>query len=161
MNKPVPQELRTDAKVIARPPHPLLRLKALQFNQEKIVLAITIVLFASFCLTLDQFATPGNLISLLQSVAILGVLGVGMSLVVIGRGIDLTMVTIMAISVGWVFNEINDGLPAGVAFALGFGLAAVGRNRQWRSDCLCRNSGDLRDAGDGHLYLRARPFRVG
>jgi ribose transport system permease protein len=125
VNKPVPQELRTDAKVIARPPHPLLRLKALQFNQEKIVLVITIVLFASFCLTLDQFATPGNLISLLQSVAILGVLGVGMSLVVIGRGIDLTMVTIMAISVGWVFNEINNGLPAGAAFALGFGLAVL------------------------------------
>lgn len=125
MNKPVPQELRTDAKVIARPRHPLLRLKALQFNQEKIVLAITIVLFASFCLTLDQFATPGNLISLLQSVSILGVLGIGMSLVVIGRGIDLTMVTIMAISVGWVFNEINNGLPVGSAFALGFGLAVL------------------------------------
>ena len=53
----------------------LNRLKGVQFNQEKIVFAITIVLFATFCLTLDQFATPGNLISLFQSVAILGVLG--------------------------------------------------------------------------------------
>ena len=103
----------------------LNRLKGVQFNQEKIVFAITIVLFATFCLTLDQFATPGNLISLLQSVAILGVLGIGMALVVIGRGIDLTMVTVMAISVGWVFNEINTGLSVGAAFGLGLGFAIL------------------------------------
>jgi ribose transport system permease protein len=97
----------------------------LEFNQEKVVLAITVVLFASFCLMLDQFATPGNLISLLQSVAILGVLGVGMALVIIGRGIDLTMITTMAISVGWVFSEINNGKSVGSAFGLGFGLAVL------------------------------------
>ena len=48
-----------------------------------------------------------------------------MALVVIGRGIDLTMVTIMAISVGWVFNEINNGFSVGSAFALGFGFAVL------------------------------------
>jgi ribose transport system permease protein len=35
------------------------------------------------------------------------------------------MVTIMAISVGWVFSEINSGMSVGLAFALGFGLALV------------------------------------
>jgi ribose transport system permease protein len=125
MNKPVPQDMGADGKVAPRPPHPLLHFKGLQFNQEKIVLAITVVLFSIFCLTLDKFASPGNLISLLQSVAILGVLGVGMALVVIGRGIDLTMVTIMAISVGWVFNEINNGIPVPAAFALGLGFAIL------------------------------------
>jgi ribose transport system permease protein len=79
----------------------------------------------SFCLTLNQFATAGNLISLLQSVAILGVLGVGMAFVIIGRGIDLAMVTVMAISVAWMFNEINRGLSIAAAFGLGIGLAAL------------------------------------
>jgi ribose transport system permease protein len=120
----LPQDLRTDLKPIGRPSltH---RMRGVQFNQERIVLAITIVLFATFCLTLDQFATAGNLLSLLQSVAILGVLAIGMALVVIGRGIDLTMVTIMAISVGWVFNQINDGVSIGAAFALGIGFSIV------------------------------------
>jgi ribose transport system permease protein len=103
----------------------LARLRRVQFTQEKIVLAITVVIFLVFSLTLNQFASAGNIISLLQSVAILGVLGVGMALVVIGRGIDLTMVTVMAISVGWVFNEINHGVSTPAAFALGFGFALV------------------------------------
>jgi ribose transport system permease protein len=59
----------------------------------------------------------------LQSVTILGVLGVGMALVVIGRGIDLTMVTVMVVSVGWVFSQINQGTSIPIAFALGLGLA--------------------------------------
>jgi ribose transport system permease protein len=99
--------------------------KGPQFTQEKIVLAITLAIFLVFSLTLNQFASPGNLLSLLESVTILGVLGVGMALVVIGRGIDLTMVTVMVVSVGWVFSEINGGAPIAAAFALGFGLAAL------------------------------------
>jgi ribose transport system permease protein len=101
------------------------RVKGIYFSQETIVLAITVVLFAVFSLTLNQFASAGNLLSLLQSVTILCVLGIGMALVVIGRGIDLTMVTIMAISVGWVFSEINSGTSIAAAFALGFGLAVL------------------------------------
>jgi ribose transport system permease protein len=101
------------------------RFVELRFNQERIVLVLTLALFISFCLTLNQFATAGNLISLLQSVAILGVLGVGMAFAIIGRGIDLAMVTVMAISVAWMFNEINRGLSIAAAFGLGIGLAAL------------------------------------
>lgn len=125
MDEPTSRDLISNVQRVAPPPSAQRSLRGWQFNQEKIVFVITIVLFASFCLTLDQFATAGNLISLLQSVAVLGVLGVGMALVVIGRGIDLTMVTIMAISVGWVFNEINNGVPVGVAFGLGLGFALL------------------------------------
>lgn len=125
MNNLLTRNGLNDGKLASVLRQALLHLRRLQFNQEKIVLAITIVLFATFCLTLDQFATPGNLISLLQSVAVLGVLGVGMALVVIGRGIDLTMVTVMAISVAWVFSEINGGMGTAAAFALGFGFALL------------------------------------
>jgi ribose transport system permease protein len=125
MSKSTPRDLDNIGAKVTNYPSLLQRLGSVHFNQEKIVLAITVVLFATFSLTLGQFATLGNLISLLQSVAILGVLGIGMALVVIGRGIDLTMVTIMAISVGWVFNEINTGLPVGTSFALGLGLAVL------------------------------------
>lgn len=95
------------------------------FNQEQIVLALTLGLFVAFCFTLNQFATIGNLVSLLQGVAILAVLGVGMAIVVIGRGIDLTMVTVMVISVAWMFNEINKGMSIPAGFGLGIGLALL------------------------------------
>jgi ribose transport system permease protein len=99
--------------------------KLVHFNQEQIVLAITVSLFIGFCLTLNNFATAGNLISLVQSVAILGVLSVGMSLIIIGRGIDLTMVAVMAMSVGWVFSQVANGMGIAPAFALGFGFALL------------------------------------
>jgi hypothetical protein len=37
------------------------RFVELRFNQERIVLVLTLALFISFCLTLNQFATAGNL----------------------------------------------------------------------------------------------------
>jgi ribose transport system permease protein len=96
-----------------------------RLSQERIVLIIALAMFLVLSATLPQFATAGNLVSLVQSVAILGVLSVGMSIVIIGRGIDLTMVTTMAISVGWVFSEINKGSSTDVAFAMGFGFALL------------------------------------
>lgn len=71
MDKPISQDVSASAKLAGRPASAWRRFKQFQFNQEKIVLAITAVLFGAFCLTLDQFATTGNLISLLQNVAIL------------------------------------------------------------------------------------------
>src|SRR5882757_775357 len=65
-------------------------------SQEQIVLLITIMLLIVFGLTLNGFATVSNLLNLLRSISILGVLGLGMGLIVISRGIDLREVAIMA-----------------------------------------------------------------
>jgi ribose transport system permease protein len=98
-----------------------------RFSQERIVFAITVVLFVIFSATLDRFLTSANLLSLLQSVSVLGILGVGMAIVVIGRGIDLSIVATMAISVAWVLFMMNQGVSAPVAFALGIGFSlAIG-----------------------------------
>mgnify|MGYP001551266696 CR=1 FL=1 len=95
------------------------------FSQERIVLAITIALFVLFSATLNRFLTSANLLSLLQSVSVLGILGVGMAIVVIGRGIDLSIVAIMAIPVAWVLYMMNQGVPVPAAFALGLGFSVA------------------------------------
>src|SRR5580698_2681036 len=95
----------------------------LRFNQERIVFAITVALFVIFSLTLNRFLTSANLLSLLQSVSVLGILGVGMAIVVIGRGIDLSIVATMAIPVAWVLFMMGQGVSTPVAFALGVGLS--------------------------------------
>jgi ribose transport system permease protein len=46
--------------------------------------------FASFCLFLHGFLSVGNILTLVRSVAVLGMLSIGMAFVVIGRGIDLS-----------------------------------------------------------------------
>ena len=70
-------------------------------TQEKIVLLIAIVLFCVFSIFLRGFLSPNNILTLLRSVSTLGILGVGMAIVVIGRGIDLTIVAIYAMSAAW------------------------------------------------------------
>lgn len=98
-----------------------------QFNQERIVLVIALAMFAAFSVALHGFFTPGNIISLVQNVSILGVLGIGMALTIIGRGIDLSMVANMAVSVAWLLYLANHGTPLPIAILLGFGLSlAIG-----------------------------------
>ncbi len=103
------------------------RLSLAKPNQEQIVLLITIVLLIAFGLTLTGFATLTNLLNLLRSISILGILGLGMGLIVISRGIDLSEVAIMAGSWAIALNEMQQGMPIGWACLIALGLAlAIG-----------------------------------
>ncbi len=55
--------------------------------------------------------------------SVLGILGVGMAVVVIGRGIDLSIVATMAIPVAWVLYMMNQGVSVAAAFGLGIGFS--------------------------------------
>jgi ribose transport system permease protein len=92
-------------------------------NQEQIVLLITIMLLIVFGLTLNGFATLTNLLNLLRSISILGILGLGMGMIVISRGIDLSEVAIMAGSWAIALIEIQNGMPIGWACIVALGLA--------------------------------------
>lgn len=96
-----------------------------QFSQEHIVFAIAVLLFIVFAFTLRGFLAPDNLLSMLRNVSILGVLGFGMAFAVIGRGIDLAIVTTMVMSVAWMLTLANHDVPMWFALVAGFGLAAV------------------------------------
>jgi ribose transport system permease protein len=94
-------------------------------NQERIVFLLTVLLFVIFSLTLNNFLAAGNILSLLRSVAVLGILGLGMLIVVLGRGIDLSLVATMAISVAWAMQLISTGMPVSVAMTMGLLFALV------------------------------------
>src|SRR3954465_10657415 len=67
-----------------------------RLNQEGIVLAIAVVLFIAASVGLPGFFASDNLVSIVRSVSVLGILALGMAIVIIGRGIDLSAVAIMA-----------------------------------------------------------------
>lgn len=96
-------------------------------NQERIVLAIAVLLFAVAAVGLPGFLTSANLVSIVRSIAVLGILALGMSIVIIGRGIDLSMVAIMAMSVAWYLQLLGNGTGdlAALTLVLG-GVLAVG-----------------------------------
>jgi ribose transport system permease protein len=94
-------------------------------GQSAIVTVLTAILMAAFGLAVPGFMSIDNLFSLLQNVAILGILSLGMGIVVIGRGIDLAVVATMAISVGWVLNLVANGESLTTAIAYGFCFAIL------------------------------------
>jgi ribose transport system permease protein len=97
----------------------------LKLTQEAIVATLALVLFVAFALTLHNFLTAGNLVALVRSVSILGILGLGMGLVVISRGIDLAMVATMVVSVSWVLSLAQAGMPLAGALLIGATLVIV------------------------------------
>ena len=96
-------------------------------GQEQIVLLITLLLLAVFSVVLPGFATAANLLNLLRSVSVLGILGLGMGLIVISRGIDLSEIAIMSGSWIVAVTELNAGMPMAAAIAVGLAIAlAIG-----------------------------------
>ncbi len=96
-------------------------------SQEHIILGTALGLFVLFSVFSDGFFAVGNLVSLLKNVSILGVLALAMSVVVIGRGIDLAIVPIMVISTAFFLVLYNGGMSPYLAGLCGLGFAvAVG-----------------------------------
>jgi ribose transport system permease protein len=110
----------------AAPSGMFARLAAVNFDQQSIVLAVAVALFLLFSFFLKGFAEVGNLLTLLQSVAVIGVLGLGMAVVIIGRGMDLSMIAVLVMPTAWMFVVVENGLPVGVAsfYALLIAIAA-------------------------------------
>ena len=87
-------------------------------NQERIVLGIAVLLFAVAAVALPGFFAQNNLVAIVRSISVLGILALGMSVVIIGRGIDLSMVAIMAMSVAWYLQLLGNGVADAQAFAM-------------------------------------------
>ena len=83
-----------------------------------VVLALGLLL--GFSVNFDRFATASNLSTILTQVTIIGIVGIGQTLVILTAGIDLSVGVIMVISsVVMGRLAVIDGLPVGVAFPLG------------------------------------------
>jgi ribose transport system permease protein len=89
-------------------------------SQAVIVLGVTLVLFLLLSTILPGFISLGNLFTLSRNISILGILALGMAVVVIGRGIDLSQIATLACSSAIAITLINDGWQPVVA--IGFGL---------------------------------------
>lgn len=95
-----------------------------------------LVAFFVLCIVLsissEFFLTWGNLTNVLRQTAINGVLAVGLTFVILARGIDLSVGSIMALAgaVGASLAAVNSSLPVAlaVAAALGAGFACGAMN---------------------------------
>ena len=118
----------TTAATVERDKAPPLRGLS-KLGQEQVVGAITVLLLIVFALALPGFATVQNLLGLVRSISILGILGLGMGLVVISRGIDLSEIALMACPWAIGLIAIDHGLSsfwaAALALAIALGVGAL------------------------------------
>jgi ribose transport system permease protein len=82
-----------------------------RLSQEQVVAAIVIILLIVFAVALPGFATTRNILGLIRSISILGILGLGMGVIVISRSIDLSEIALMACPWGVALIANQHGLP--------------------------------------------------
>jgi ribose transport system permease protein len=99
--------------------------RSIKLDQQKIVLLLFVVIFAGFSALLPGFLSVGNIVAMLRSISVLGILGFGMAIVVIGRGIDLSLVALMAVPTALVMTLAQTGFGVSEAVILGLLFAAV------------------------------------
>lgn len=99
------------------------RKKKRVISQQLVVIIISALMVVGFSLFLPAFLTPLNMVALLQNVAILGILSLGMAVIVIGRGIDLSMVALLVVPSGLLLQMVQNGHSVGLGLAAAFALA--------------------------------------
>ena len=72
---------------------------------ETVVLAVTLTLIVVFAATVDGFATRGNVSVILSNSASLAILSCGLAVVIISRGLDLSIIAVMVVGMinAWLF----------------------------------------------------------
>ena len=88
------------------------------------VLAALVLLVIAASFLSESFLTPPNLLNILRQVAIVGILAIGMTFVILTRGIDLSVGSLLGISVVF-YAGLLEGHSMAVAIPLGLAAAML------------------------------------
>ena len=94
-------------------------------RQEYVVLATAILIALIFGLTVPKSFSGASIALLFKSISVIAIYAIGMAIVVIGRGIDLSQVSIAAVSTAWVVTLLSAGVDVPVAVGLGLLFAVL------------------------------------
>ncbi|MFV0534154.1 MAG: ABC transporter permease [Cumulibacter sp.] len=100
------------------------RKRVADLDQGVLVGGLVIVLAVALAIFVDRFATSGNLVSIALTVSGLGVLALGQAVVVIGRGLDLSIIAIYGVTAQLIAKMMSDGSPEILAIIVAI-LAAL------------------------------------
>ena len=94
-----------------------------------LVVALLLICVVGAITAGDRFASTDNALTILRLAAIIGVVSIGMTFVIIGGGIDLSVGAIVALVVGLVHHRGHPDDGRGHALARDGGGRAAGRCR--------------------------------
>jgi ribose transport system permease protein len=100
-------------------------IKKFKTSQEQVVLTLTLCLLIVFSVFLPGFLSVKNILVLLNNISILGILSLGMGLIIIARGIDLSEIAIMAGAWAIGLSAVESGVSVPLAIALSLASALL------------------------------------
>ena len=89
------------------------------------------MVFGVFSILVPGFLSAGNVAAMVQSVSVLGILGLGMAITILGRGIGLSMVASMSMSMSMSVSivrmlvQLNAGVPLAHALPMAIGFSVL------------------------------------
>lgn len=99
--------------------------RALAFRDAGPFLALLTIYFLFAIAAPDTFITWGNFQAIVRQTAIVGIAAIGMTLVIIGGGIDLSIGSIIALVTVAIAILLQNGLPAIAAVFIALGLGTL------------------------------------
>lgn len=100
-------------------------LRPAHLDQGLIVAALLVVVLLVATVFLSEFATTKNLLNVARSASTLGILGIGMAIVVIARGLDLSVVVVMGVTSAFAVEYVLRGGSETTALMWAGGLALL------------------------------------
>ena len=95
-----------------------------RIRQSGILLALVVLLFVGWLLS-DHFLQVDNLLNVSRQAAIVGILGIGMTFVILTAGIDLSVGSIVGFSAIACASAISEGVPWPLGLLVGIAAGAV------------------------------------
>ena len=95
------------------------------WSQKSIVFGLFLLSFLLMSIFLPGFFSFSNVTTLVQSVSILGILGLAMGLIFISRGVDLSLIASLAVPPGIFLTLVADGHSLALAAVAAFGIAIL------------------------------------
>jgi ribose transport system permease protein len=109
-----------------------MQVKRVRLSQNVLTAIVTVILFVAFAALLKGFLTSSNILDLIENVSVIGLLSLGMTVVVIGRGIDLSMVAALVVPTGLFLTLVTNGWSPWTAILPAAGLSLfVGLLNGW------------------------------
>ncbi len=96
-----------------------------RLTQEQIVLITMLALAGIFSAVVPGFASVKNILTLLNGIAVLGILSLGAAIVIIGRGLDISQIASLAIGAALAAVVMGSGGGIGLGILCGFAAALV------------------------------------
>ncbi|RUL90306.1 ABC transporter permease [Verrucosispora sp. FIM060022] len=88
------------------------------------ILVLLVVVSVVMAFAEPTFATAGNLTNIINAMITVSFLAIGMTVVLIAGGLDLSVGSVMALTAGVVASCLNNGIPLVVAFLAALGVGA-------------------------------------